>query len=393
MAESTVKAPVVPPRREATPEFLARAQGTMGLLDADILLYNGLLILPEDYILMDSCDPQRKNILLILTTDGGDADVTYRIARCLQRRYKRFIVYVRRWCKSAGTLLVSGANEIIMPDDGELGPLDVQLVKRDEFGERESGLAPRQALETLRDESLNSFEHYFLKLRERSGYTLSSALVSEIATAMSVELFKPIYEQLDPMRLGEIERAVQVARAYGERLGQIGRNFRTDAALDALVSSYPSHTFAIDREEAMKLFRRVRKPTEDEAWLSEFLEDEIESLSPRVQAGQVRQDRSPFAFLHDIYPELLPAEGEREEGESEEETSGDDTSEEGEVEDGRYDGAVQSRASGQDTEDPGAPHGRAEARVGTSQETVVQEGLETAGPHKGRSSGNGRAGR
>ena len=373
MVESTVNTPVVRPRREATPEFLERAQGVMDRLDTDILLYNGLLILSEDYILMGSCDPQRKNVLLILTTDGGDADVTYRIARCLQRRYKRFIVYVRGWCKSAGTLLVSGANEIIMPDDGELGPLDVQLIKRDEFGERESGLAPRQALETLRDESLKVFEHYFLKLRVRSGFSLSSALTSEIAKAMAVELFKPIYGQLDPMRLGEIERAVQVAKAYGERLGRIGRNFRTTTALDDLVSGYPSHTFVIDREEAERLFRRVRRPEEDEAWLTEFLEDEIESLSPRVQDGQVRQDSSPFVFLHDIYPQLPPTEGEREEGESGEEASGEEASGEGEREDGRYDGAVQSRESGQDTEDAGTPNGRPNEQVGTSQETAVQD--------------------
>ena len=392
MVGSTTNTPVVPPRQEATAEFLECTQGVIDRLDADILLYNGLLIFPEDYILMGSCEPQRKNVLLILTTDGGDADVTYRIARCLQRRYRRFIVYVREWCKSAGTLLVSGANEIIMPDDGELGPLDVQLVKRDEFGERESGLAPRQALETLRDESLKSFEDYFLKLRVRSGFSLSSALTSEIAKAMAVELFKPIYGQLDPMRLGEIERAVQVAKAYGERLGQIGRNFQTDSALDDLVSGYPSHTFVIDREEAKRLFRRVRKPTEDEVWLTEFLRDEIEALPPRVQDGQVRQDRSPFAFLHDIYPELRPAEGESEGEGNEEETREEETSEEGAREDGKYDGAVQSGASGQDTKDPGAPHGRAKARVGTSQETAVQEGIGKAGPHKGRSSRNGKAG-
>ena len=333
---------------------------------------------------MESVDPQRKNILLILTTDGGNADVTYRIARCLQRRYDHFIVYVRGWCKSAGTLLVSSANEIIMPDDGELGPLDVQLIKRDEVGEWESGLAPRQALETLRDESLKSCEDDFLKLRVRSGFSLSSALASEIAKAMAVELFKPIYGQLDPVRLGEIERAVQVAKAYGERLG---RNFRTATALDDLVSGYPSHTFVIDCEEATRLFATVREPSEDEARLTEFLDDDIEALSPRVQDGQVRRRVPPFAFLHDIYPELLPTEGE-----SEEETSGEDTSEEGEVDDGRYDGAVQSRESGQDTKNPGAPHGRAEERVGTSQETAVQEGLETTGPHKRRPSGNGRAG-
>lgn len=39
-----------------------------------------------------------------------------------------------------------GADKLIMSGNGELGPIDVQLFKQHEVGERESGLTPIQAM-------------------------------------------------------------------------------------------------------------------------------------------------------------------------------------------------------------------------------------------------------
>jgi ClpP class serine protease len=39
---------------------------------------------------------------------------------------------VSGYCKSAGTLIALGANELAFGEHGELGPLDVQIAKRDE---------------------------------------------------------------------------------------------------------------------------------------------------------------------------------------------------------------------------------------------------------------------
>lgn len=54
-------------------------------LDADVFLYCGNLRIPgdKDFIDLVNKECSRQNVLLLLTTFGGSADVAYRIARCL----------------------------------------------------------------------------------------------------------------------------------------------------------------------------------------------------------------------------------------------------------------------------------------------------------------------
>jgi len=83
-----------------------------------------------------------KKVNLVLSTFGGDPDAGFRIARCLQHYFTDGItLFVPHYCKSAGTLIAIGASELVLSDRGELGPLDVQLVKSDEMFERSSGMA------------------------------------------------------------------------------------------------------------------------------------------------------------------------------------------------------------------------------------------------------------
>ena len=93
--------------------------------------------------------PSKPNVFLILTTNGGDAHAAYRIARLLQIVSTRFFLFVPLRCKSAGTLLALGANELIMNPIAELGPLDVQLVQRNEIDRTRSGLVVRTACRAL----------------------------------------------------------------------------------------------------------------------------------------------------------------------------------------------------------------------------------------------------
>ena len=58
--------------------------------------------------------PSRRNILLVMTTYGGDANSAYKIARALQRSFESFHLYVPFFCKSAGTLVALGAKKLIM---------------------------------------------------------------------------------------------------------------------------------------------------------------------------------------------------------------------------------------------------------------------------------------
>src|ERR1051326_7906177 len=109
-------------------------------LDADVVLFNGAIDRDNHDSLAHCCSaPKHPNVFLILVTEGGDADAGYRMARALQERYKKVHVAISGYCKSAGTLVAVAANELIISDDGELGPLDVQLLKSDELWEQRSG--------------------------------------------------------------------------------------------------------------------------------------------------------------------------------------------------------------------------------------------------------------
>ena len=225
----------------------------------------------------------------MLTTCGGSGDSAYRIARCLQRSYRdgEFILFVDSLCKSAGTLIALGSDQIIMSDGSELGPLDVQVSKHGEVGEYSSGLTASQTFNTLRVATYSLFDEHFKKLR----YTLRfpTKLAAETAARIVTGLFRPIYGQIDPIRLGENERAMMIAKHYGERISENTENLVSDT-LNRLLVRYPSHEFVIDREEAQTLFSSVREPTEAESCLA----NEVSDL---VMAGQQRDIKGEGAMI------------------------------------------------------------------------------------------------
>jgi hypothetical protein len=93
-----------------------------------------------------------------------------------------------------------------------------------------------------------------------------------------------VYSQLDPMRLGEYQRAMLIAQHYGTR---IARKNLKDSALERLIADYPSHGFIIDRCEAESLFNKVREPNEDEyklaALLKPLVHDGLTGEEPKVE--------------------------------------------------------------------------------------------------------------
>lgn len=255
--------------------------------DADVVVYMGDIERPEDDYLIRQCRRRRrrKNVLLVLTTRGGDPSAAYRIARCFQRAYKTveksdaktgrqeerkegdFLVLVTSVCKSAGTILALGADKLFMSEHAELGPIDVQVRKPDEVGERTSGLTPIQALQFLENQSLVLFKRHFAALRFSDDLAFSTKMAADLATNITVGLLTPIYQQIDPIRLAEVDRFLRIASEYGERLG---KNNLKDGALERLLVKYPSHGFVIDRDEANDLFIKVEEPCAELEELAKF---------------------------------------------------------------------------------------------------------------------------
>lgn len=215
-------------------------------------------------------EKSRPNAVLMLSTVGGDPHAGYRIARAIGHHYESFSVMIPGLCKSAGTLICIGAKELIMGNQSEFGPLDVQVRKKDELFDLGSGLDTIQALNYMQAQAMNAFRTYLLELKTSAG--LSTKIAAEIASNLATGLFSPVYSQIDPVKLGELQRTIDVAYAYGERLAKKSGNLKA-GAIDKLVSGYPSHGFVIDRSEAKDLFNKVRPPADEELELSQLWYD------------------------------------------------------------------------------------------------------------------------
>lgn len=228
--------------------------------DLDVIIYSGEIGPSLDKTLINIIEQKgtATKVLFLLTTYGGDADAAYRTARFLQRRYDKFTLGVMGDCKSAGTILAFGANEVIMSPRGEFGPLDVQMFRPDEFVQRTSGTIISQALSYLSDRAFDTFEDIFLAIRRRSGGIITTQTAADIATSLCGSLFSPITEKIDPMRIGEMQRSMDIAIHYAIRLGG------DREMVEHLAKNYPCHSFVIDIQEAKHFFKDVREPNNGE---------------------------------------------------------------------------------------------------------------------------------
>lgn len=210
--------------------------------------------------------PRREKVGLFIATSGGDPDAAYLLMQGLRRCYAHVAIYIMGWCKSAGTLAALGAHEVVMGDDGELGPLDIQVMQTDELGRQSSGLTIFETLEELSGQAFKIYEVSMLEITRRSFGSVTFKTASELALQIVDSIISPIARQVDPDRLGEMRRAIRIAHEYGRML------HANPIALVTLTHGYPSHSFVIDREEASDVLDTVRDLTPAENELVRLLD-------------------------------------------------------------------------------------------------------------------------
>lgn len=257
----------------------------------DLYTYTGA-IMPHGYhALCEHLKEKSHNrAILAITTPGGDPHAAFRIARALQHEYpdNGFVALVPGYCKSAGTLIVTGAKSVFMADMSELGPLDIQVRKGDELFARNSGLEIFEAVTFLQNQTLGAFIEQAKVLASREG--LSTRVAADIAARLTRGIFEPIAAQIDPIKLAEMQRANDITMAYGSRLAEVGGNLLPNGVA-ALIGGYPSHGFVIDRKEARSIFTSVFEPRGKLLELSEHLREDdpskINMHPPRISRTTV----------------------------------------------------------------------------------------------------------
>lgn len=237
-------------------------------------------------------ESKNKKCSLFLTTLGGDPDAAYRIGRALRHHYEEVRLVVPSYCKSAGTLITICANELAIGDLGELGPLDIQVPNSNELNEMNSGLDYIQAIQA-------SFKHtalvFMQSLMEFKRHTsISTKLAGEFASQLAKSVAEPLYSQIDPMKLGDMNRKMDIAMAYGNRLASYTQNLKP-GAMERLSGDYPSHSFVIDRKEAKELFERVFPMNSEELDIVEELHNHLigpSQIEPLLLTGAIQDEQN-----------------------------------------------------------------------------------------------------
>lgn len=243
-------------------------------LERDFYVYNGALRRGPVLNVMESIGryQQSPKVTLLLVTNGGDPDAAFKVCRYLQERYDSFTLLVSGLCKSAGTLVALGAEEIAFTPYGELGPLDIQMSKVDKFEQMQSGLVISDSLNTLEERALAVYFRIAKDLIAENQGMISFASASQAAVEAMKSIYAPVLGKIDPEEIGVRSRAMRIAQDYGLRLSSKWGNPKGDT-LRLLAETYSSHSFVIDRAEAERMFERVRSANEHEKKIVALLGD------------------------------------------------------------------------------------------------------------------------
>jgi len=214
-----------------------------------------------------------KNLDVILHTPGGDIDAAFLFSKLLMKATEELNIIVPWYSKSAGTLMCLSADELIMTNLSELGPLDTQI-QEDQNGDTEyiSALNGFKALEQVQKHTIETLDIAVKLIYSRSSMKISESV--HLANEFAGHTSGTLYSQLNPKKIGEYARALEIGDRYGMMIltrYKKWTNERAKTLIKKLVYDYPSHSFVIDYEELSSLgFNAVNASDELYPYLMEL---------------------------------------------------------------------------------------------------------------------------
>jgi hypothetical protein len=126
--------------------------------------------------------PPGEDLDFLLHTGGGDMDAAEKLISMLRNKIGNGVlrIVVPDFAKSAGTLMVLGADFVVMSDTSELGPIDPQIVLSDGNGNRI--LHPIQSY-------LDAYDEHTETLQNEPGNTAAQIMLAKLDPA-TVKLFQ-----------------------------------------------------------------------------------------------------------------------------------------------------------------------------------------------------------
>jgi Serine dehydrogenase proteinase len=263
-----------------------------------------------------------KQVVLLIDSTGGSAKSGYQLAMFFRQYCRRFVALVPNVAKSAATLLAIGADEIILGNSGELGPVDAQVLE----GTRYIPALDRvKALERLQAAALEAFDRTMALLTLRSEQNIDELI--PIAANFAASLSEPYLQKQDMVEYTRMSRVLKIGEDYANRLlyrqgrqkserqnGHRGtqedhqpypqreegmvesvaleeewlsnysdpRKRSARALAQHLVGAYPDHDFAVDAEEARRIGLPVRSPSPQ---MGLIIDELYQALADRSQEG------------------------------------------------------------------------------------------------------------
>lgn len=199
-----------------------------------------------------------EKVELLLHSGGGHPEIAFKVMKFFRRRFRVVNVIVPLSAKSAATLMCLGADQIYMGELAELGPVDIQLDDSYEHGVKSfSPLDEFKSMEFLRESAIDGMDYYASLMNAQYGTSIKDGL--EASIPLIAELMKPIFRQIDPIKMGGYRRAIAIGEEYAKRMLALTGNPKAVQIVQKIVWEYPSHDFCIDFEEAKSLGLPVQR--------------------------------------------------------------------------------------------------------------------------------------
>lgn len=195
---------------------------------------------------------------LWLSSRGGATETPWKVVSLFREYCERFVVILPYRANSSATLISLGADEIVMTEMSELGPIDPS--RRHPLLPTEDGAGNKKIPIPI---SVQDLRHVLKFLEREVGRdTLTPEAAAHVYTAL--------FDKVHPLAIGALEQSWALAQQIGAQvLGTHMDREKQKAEIDNIVEQlsdhYKSHLYQINRNEARALGLPVRDATPTEA--------------------------------------------------------------------------------------------------------------------------------
>lgn len=184
-----------------------------------------------------------EEIVLFLYTQGGDTLAAWGIVNLIREYCDRFTAVVPFRCLSAGTLVVLGADQVLLAPGAQLGPIDPSVSSPHNPPAPGPPQPGRVSLLPVSVEDVVGFLH----LAQGEGGIRSEEPMAKVFAALA--------DKVHPLALGAVHRAREQVELLARSLlkSHIDDDTRVQVIIDYL-AKLPSHQYLISRREARGVF-------------------------------------------------------------------------------------------------------------------------------------------